>query len=115
MNQFEKTTAQSEELFLPSLGVSKQTFEAIFNLVASHLQSIPDEQPMKKGGQKSPLRLPERFLFTSASLPHNPTFARLGSVFGLSESNTNKIYHQILDIFLKVVPMKSRKYLLDVY
>ena len=89
MNQFKKTTAQSEELFLPSLGVSKQTFEAIFNLVASHLQSIPDEQPMKKGGQKLPLRLPERLLFTFISLPHNPAFARLGLVFGFSESEAN--------------------------
>ena len=35
MNQFEKTTAQSEEQFLRSVGVSKATFEAIFNLVAS--------------------------------------------------------------------------------
>ena len=55
MNQFEKTTAQSEEQFLPSLGVSKQTFEAIFNLIASHIQSVPGEQPMKKGGRKSSL------------------------------------------------------------
>jgi hypothetical protein len=70
---------------------------------------------MKKRGQKAPLRLPERFLFTFTSLSHNPTFARLGLVFGLSESNTNKIYHQILDILLKAVPMKSRKYLLDGY
>ena len=36
MNQFEKTMAQSEEQFLPSVGVSKETVEAIFNLVASH-------------------------------------------------------------------------------
>jgi len=41
------------------------------------------------------------------------TFARLGSVCGLSESGANKIYHQILDLLLKVVPVKSRKHLLD--
>ncbi|MDP7280229.1 MAG: hypothetical protein QGG39_10140 [Candidatus Poribacteria bacterium] len=55
MNKFEKTIAQSAEQFLPSLGVSKQTFEAIFNLIASHIQSVPGEQPMKKGSRKSSL------------------------------------------------------------
>ena len=86
MNQFEKTTAQSEEQFLRSVGVSKETLEAIFNLVASHIQSVLDEQPMKKRGQKSQLRLLERLLLTFTYLHHNPTFARLGSAFGISES-----------------------------
>ncbi|MDP7279019.1 MAG: transposase family protein [Candidatus Poribacteria bacterium] len=71
------------------------------------------KQPMKKYSRKSPLRLRERLLLTFTSPPHNPTFARLSSVFGLSESEANKIYHQILDLLLKVVPMKSRKHLLD--
>ena len=97
MNQFEKTTAQSEEQFLRSVGVSKETLEAIFNLVASHIQSVRDQQPMKKRGQKSQLRLLERLLLTFTYLRHNPTFARLGSEFGISESYANKIYHQILD------------------
>ena len=113
MNQFEKITAQSEERFLPSAGVSKETFEAIFNLVASHIQRIWDQQPIKKRGQKSPHRLRERLLLTFTYLPHNPTFAQLGSEFGLSESYANKIYHQVLDLLIKVLPMKSRKRLLD--
>ena len=68
---------------------------------------------MKKRGQKSQLRLLERLLLTFTYLRHNPTFARLGSEFGISESYANKIYHQILDVLIKVLPMKSRKHLLD--
>ena len=86
MNQFEKTMAQSEEQFLPSVGVSKETVEAIFNLVASHIQSVLDQQPMKKRGQKSQLRLLEPLLITFTYLRYNPTFARLGSEFGINES-----------------------------
>ena len=55
----------------------------------------------------------ERLLLTFTYLPHNPTFAQLGSEFGLSESYANKIYHQVLDLLIKVLPMKSRKRLLD--
>ena len=62
MNQFEKATAQSDEQFLRAVGVSKETFDVIFNLVASHIQSLRDEQPMKKRGQKSQLPLVERLL-----------------------------------------------------
>ena len=86
MNQFEKTMAQSEEQFLLSVGVSKETVEAIFNLVASHIQSVLDQQPMKKRGQKSQLRLLEQLLVTFTYLRYNPTFARLGSEFSINES-----------------------------
>ena len=68
---------------------------------------------MKKRGQKSQLRLLERLLLTFTYLRCNPTFARLGSEFGTSASYANKIYHQILDVLSKVLPMKSRKHLLD--
>ena len=113
MNQFEKATQKSDDQFLRDVGVGKETFEVIFNLVASHIQSRRDEQPMKKRGQKSELRLVERLLLTFTYLRHYPTFARLGDEFGISESYANKIYHQILDVLVKVLPMKSRKHLLD--
>ena len=113
MNQFEKATAQSDEQFLRAVGVSKGTFDVIFNLVASHIQSLRDEQPMKKRGQKSQLPLVERLLLTFTYLRHYSTFAMLGDEFGISKSYANKIYHEMLNVLVKVLPMKSREHLLD--
>ena len=68
---------------------------------------------MKKRGQKSQLPLVERLLLTFTYLRHYSTFAMLGDEFGIRESDTNKIYHQMLDVLVKVLPMKSREHLLD--
>ena len=113
MNQFEKVRKQSDDEFLRAVGVGKETFDGILARVAVHLESLRDEQPMKKRGQKSEFPLVERLLLTFTYLRHYPTFARLGTEFGISESYANKIYHQILDVLLKVLSMKNRKHLLN--
>ena len=33
--------------------------------------------------------------------------------FGISESYANKLYHQILDVLVKVLSLKNRKHLLE--
>jgi hypothetical protein len=113
MSQFEKSVALSDEQFLRAVGVDKATFNVILERVAAHLERIRDEQPMKKRGRKSGLPLIDRLLLTFTYLRHYPTFARLGTEFGISESYANKIYHQILDVLVKVLSMKNRKHLLE--
>ena len=103
----------SDEQFLRAVGVDKATFNVILERVAVHLESLRDEQPMKKQGRKSGLPLIDRLLLTFTYLRHYPTFARLGSEFGISESYANKIYHQILDVLVNVFSMKNRKHLLE--
>ena len=68
---------------------------------------------MKKRGKKSEVALTNRLLLTFTYLRHYPTFAILGLEFGISESYANKIYHQILDVLVKVLSMKNRKHLLE--
>ena len=53
MNQFEKATQKSDDQFLRDVGVGKETSEVIFNLVASHIQSLRDEHPMELVASKS--------------------------------------------------------------
>ena len=55
----------------------------------------------------------DRLLLTFTYLRHYPTFARLGMEFGISESYANKLYHQILDVLVKVLSLKNRKHLLE--
>ena len=68
---------------------------------------------MKKRGKKSEVALTDRLLLTFTYLRHYPTFARLGMEFGISESYANKLYHQILDVLVKVLSLKNRKHLLE--
>ena len=113
MSQFEKAIELSDEQFLRAVGVDKATFNLILERVAVHIESLRDEQPMKKRGRKSGLPLIDRLLLTFTYSRHYPTFARLGLEFGISESYANKIYHQILDVLVKVLSMKHRKHLLE--
>ena len=113
MSQFEKAVKLSDAQFLRAVGVDKATFNVILERVAAHIERIREKQPMKKRGKKSGLPLTDRLLLTFTYLRHYPTFARLGLEFGISESYANKIYHQILDVLVKVLSMKNRKHLLD--
>ena len=68
---------------------------------------------MKKRGKKSEVALADRLLLTFTYMRHYPTFARLDMEFGFSESYANKIYHQLLDVLVKVLSLKNRKHLLE--
>jgi hypothetical protein len=111
MSVFEKTIEQTETQFLRSVGIQKGHFFGLLEKVEAYLQTARAQQPMKKRGKKSHLALGDRLLLTLMYLRHYPTFATLGSTFGISESYANKLYHQILDILVKVLEMKSRKQL----
>jgi hypothetical protein len=50
MSQYEKAVELSDEQFLRAVGVDKATFNVILERVAVHLESLRDEQPMKKHG-----------------------------------------------------------------
>ena len=113
MSQFEKAVKLSDEQFLRAVGVDKPTFNLILERVATHLENLREERPMKKRGKKSEVALTDRLLLTFTYLRHYPTFARLGTEFGISESYANKIYHQILDVLVKVLSLKNRKHLLE--
>ena len=67
---------------------------------------------MKKRGLKSTISIADQLLLTLTYLRHYPTFAKLGKEFSISESYANKIYHRMLDILVRVLPMNSKKELL---
>ena len=112
MEMYQQTQEQSDEQFLRDVGVSKQTFEWLLEKVTAYLVAQREKNPMKKRGLKSTIPLAERLLLTLTYLRHYPTFAKLGKEFGISESYANKIYHQMLDILVRVLPMNNRRELL---
>ena len=103
---------QSDERFLRDVGISKATFQQLLDKVATYLAVQREKNPMKKRGLKSTISLADQLLLTLTYLRHYPTFAKLGKEFSISESYANKIYHRMLDILVRVLPMNSKKELL---
>ena len=113
MSQFEKAIKLSDEQSLRAVGIDKAAFNLILERVTAYRENLREERPMKKRGRKSEIALTDRLLLTFTYLHHYPTFARLGMEFGISESYANKLYHQILDVLVKVLSLKNRKHLLE--
>ena len=113
MSQFEKAVKLSDEQFLRAVGIDKAAFNLILERVATYFEKLKEERPMKKRGKKSEVALADRLLLTFTYMRHYPTFARLGMEFGISESYANKLYHQILDVLVKVLSLKNRKHLVE--
>ena len=112
MNVYQSTAQQSDSLFLRDVGVSKQTFQSLLDLIEAYIATGHEKNPMKKRGLKSRLSIAQQLLLTLTYLRHYPTFAKLGKEFCISESYANKIYHRIVDILVRVLPMKNKKELL---
>ena len=94
------------------MGISKATFQQLLDKVATYLAVQREKNPMKKRGLKSTISIADQLLLTLTYLRHYPTFAKLGKEFSISESYANKIYHRMLDILVRVLPMNSKKELL---
>ena len=112
MSVYQQIFEQSDELFLRDVGLSKADFEQLLGKVTAYLAAQREKNPMKKRGLKSTLSVADRLLLTLTYLRHYPTFAKLGKEFSICESYANKIYHQMLDILVRVFPMKNKKELL---
>ena len=113
MSILKQTIQQPEEQFIRDVGISKQTFFALLEKVEEALSAEKEKNPMKKRGRKQGVSWAEKLLLTLTYLRHYPTFAKLGKEFGISESYANKIYHQILELLVKVLPKKSKKELMS--
>ena len=112
MSIFEQTLEQSDERFVRDVGISKATFQQLLDKVATYLAVQREKNPMKKRGLKSTISLADQLLLTLTYLRHYPTFGKLGKEFSISESYANKIYHRMLEILVRVLPMNSKKELL---
>ena len=112
MSVFDQVKVKSEEQFVRSVGVSRQTFYLILGKVNEALSAAREKQMMKKRGEKFQILLADRLLLTLLYIRHYPTFAKLGLEFGISEPYAFKIYDQMVSILVKELRLKSRKHLM---
>ncbi len=101
------------DAFVREVGLWQEQFRSILENVQHSLAEEQRQQPMKKRGKKSSLSVETRVLLTFEYVRHDPTFAHLAPKYGVSESYACKIYHQMLTVLLKVLPLPSRKMLLN--
>ena len=113
MSQFEKVRRQKPEEVLREVGIRLETFMLLVTKIRAYLHQEQEKRPVKRRGRKSSLCLEDRLLLTLYYLRHYETLLRLGGQFGIHESYACKIYHQMLNILLKVLDMKGRKELLN--
>ena len=113
MSQFEKVRRQKPEAFLREVGIRLETFMVLVHKISAYLHEEQAQHPGKRRGRKSSLCLEDRLLLTLYYLRHYEILLRLGGQFGIHESYACKIYHQMLDILLKVLEMKSRNELFN--
>ena len=99
--------------FRRRVGITLENFAILLEKIELYLSEQKTANPLKRRGNKSKLSVADRLLLTLIYLRDYPTFLNLGESFGISESYANKLYHQNLNILLKVLKMSSRKELLN--
>jgi hypothetical protein len=100
--------------FRRRIGIRRRTFRQLYQQVRRHLDEQRQQHPVRCRGKKpSALNLTDKLLLTFVYLRQYPTFAELGAMFGVSESYANKIYHQYLDMLVRIGGLPGHKALLD--
>jgi hypothetical protein len=114
MIRFDTVKTKSPEEFLRDVGLQLNKFLDVLNNVIVCIEKEKQDDSLKRRGIRSDyLTIADKLLLTFYYLRHYPTFAKLGQMFGISESYANKIYHKFLDILTKVLKMPNPRALLE--
>ncbi len=114
MIRFDIIKFQPEEIFLRDVGLPLNKFLDVLDKVESYIDNQKCNNSLKRRGIKSlNLNISDKLLLTFYYLRHYLTFAKLGQIFGISESYSNKIYHKFLNILIDVLDMPNPKLLLN--
>jgi len=101
--------------YLRQIGVSEEQFTFLLKRLVQEIEKDLQNNKMKNRGLSSKAISTEGKLhLTLTYLRHYPTFSNLGSVFGISESYANKIFHKTINYMLKFIhPKKTGELSLD--
>ena len=113
MKRYSSMNSLSPTEFKRTVGISKENFQELLEKLTNHLKEQKEIDPMKKRGKKGGLVLGDRLLLTLYYLRNYTTFLILGQIFGISESYSNKIFHHISQLLVKLLHVSNRKALMD--
>ena len=94
--------------YLRQVGISQEQFTLLLERLKQEIEKDLQNNKMKKRGVPSKVMRTElKLLLTLRYLRHYPTFINLGTMFGISESYANKIFHKTIDYLLKFIHPKK--------
>ena len=101
--------------YLRQIGITEKQFALLLDKLEQEIKKELQINKMKNRGVSSRTMTTDlRLLLTLNYLRHYPTFSSLGSMFGISESYANKIFHKTVDYLLKFIrPKKTNELSLD--
>ena len=93
---------------MSQVGVSEEQFILLLRRLEQEIEKDLQNNKMKKRGLSSKsMSIESKLHLTLAYLRHYPTFSNLGSIFGISESYANKIFHKTLHYLLQFIHSKK--------
>ena len=93
---------------LRQVGVSEEQFILLLRRLEQEIEKDLQNNKMKKRGLSSKsMSIESKLHLTLAYLRHYPTFSNLGSIFGISESYANKIFHKTINYLLQFIHPKK--------
>lgn len=96
------------------VGIRRRTFRQLVKQRVACMAQERISQPLHRRGKKAvKLSLEDKLLLTLVYLRQYDPFDELGAKCGVCESYANKIYHQDLDILVKILRLPGQKALLD--
>ena len=101
--------------YLRQIGITEKQFALLLDKLEQEIKNELHINKMKNRGVSSKTMTTDlRLLLTLNYLRHYPTFSSLGTMFGISESYANKIFHKTVDYLLKFIrPKKINELSLD--
>ena len=101
--------------YLRQIGITEKQFALLLDKLEQEIKNELQINKIKNRGVSSKTMTTElRLLLTLNYLRHYTTFSSLGTMFGISESYANKIFHKTVDYLLKFIrPKKTNELSLD--
>ena len=101
--------------YLRQVGITEKKFTLLLARLKQEIEQELQNNKMKKRGVKGKVMTMElKLLLTLRYLRDYPTFINLGTMFGISESYANKIFHKTINYMLRFIhPKKINELSLD--
>jgi len=102
--------------YLRQVGISENQFERLLSTLEKQIEKDLQKNPMKRRGCRSKRNITTstKLLLTLSYLRHYPTFITLGSMFNITESYANKIYHKTINYMIEFIhPQNTNNLSLD--
>ena len=109
MVRFDELNRFSNELFLRTVGLSRECVEVLVEKIRTKVDEEKEKRPLTKRGLKGIFTIEDKILVTLYYLRHYPTLESLAGIFSISKSYVHTIYHKYSSIMVKIFHVEGAK------